>query len=50
MGEDRIKPLPIQGKKIDFLTFPLDDIVIAKLFSCADYSTSPNKLSCCALS
>ncbi len=34
--EDRIKPLPIQGKKIDFFTASLEDIVIAKLFSPRD--------------
>jgi len=31
--EDRIKALPIQGKKIDFYTASLEDIVIAKLYS-----------------
>jgi len=34
--EDRIKHLPIQGKKIDFFTASLEDIVIAKLFSYRD--------------
>ena len=34
--EDRIKPLPIQGKKIGFFTASLEDIVIAKLFSPRD--------------
>lgn len=34
--EDRIKPLPLQGKKIDFFTASLEDIVIAKLFSNRD--------------
>ena len=31
--EDRLKPLSINGKKIDFFTASLEDIVIAKLFS-----------------
>lgn len=31
--EDRLKPLPIHGQKIDFYTASLEDIVIAKLFS-----------------
>lgn len=34
--EDRLNPLPIQGKKIDFYTASLEDIVIAKLFSYRD--------------
>ena len=34
--EDRLKPLPIQGKKIDYYTASLEDIVIAKLFSYRD--------------
>lgn len=34
--EDRIVPLPIKGKKIDFYTASLEDIVIAKLFSYRD--------------
>ncbi len=34
--EDRLKPLPIRGKKIDFFTASLEDIVIAKLFSYRD--------------
>ena len=34
--EDRLKPLPIQGKKIDYFTASLEDIVIAKLFSYRD--------------
>lgn len=31
--EDRLKKVPIEGKKIDFYTASLEDIVIAKLFS-----------------
>ena len=31
--EDRLRPLPINGTKIDFFTASLEDIVIAKLFS-----------------
>ena len=31
--EDRLVPLPIKGKKIDFFTASLEDIVIAKLYS-----------------
>ena len=31
--EDRLKPVLIHGKKIDFFTASLEDIVIAKLFS-----------------
>jgi len=31
--EDRIVPLPYKGKKIDFFTASLEDIVIAKLYS-----------------
>ena len=34
--EDRLKPLPIRGRKIDCFTASLEDIVIAKLFSCRD--------------
>ena len=34
--EDRLKPLPLRGKKIDFFTASLEDIVIAKLFSHRD--------------
>ena len=34
--EDRLRPLPLQGKKIDFFTASLEDIVIAKLFSYRD--------------
>ena len=34
--EDRLKPLPIRGRKIDFFTASLEDIVIAKLFSYRD--------------
>jgi hypothetical protein len=31
--EDRLKPLPIHGKKVDFYTASLEDIVVAKLYS-----------------
>lgn len=34
--EDRIRPLDIKGKKIDFYTASLEDIVIAKLYSYRD--------------
>jgi len=34
--EDRLLPLPIEGKKIDFYTASLEDIVIAKLHSHRD--------------
>ena len=34
--EDRIKPLDIDGKIIDFYTASLEDIVIAKLYSFRD--------------
>lgn len=34
--EDRLVPLPIEGKKIDFYTASLEDIVIAKLHSNRD--------------
>ena len=34
--EDRLLPLPIKGKKIDFYTASLEDIVIAKLHSNRD--------------
>ena len=34
--EDRLKPLPIRGRKVDFFTASLEDIVIAKLFSYRD--------------
>lgn len=33
---DRVKPLPIKGKIIDFYTASLEDIVIAKLYSYRD--------------
>lgn len=31
--EDRLTPLPIKGRRIDFYTASLEDIVIAKLYS-----------------
>lgn len=31
--EDRLVPIPISGKKIDFYTASLEDIVVAKLYS-----------------
>ena len=31
--EDRIKPLPIESRKINFYTASLEDIVVAKLYS-----------------
>ncbi len=34
--EDRIKLLPISGKKIDFYSASLEDIIIAKLYSYRD--------------
>ena len=34
--EDRIKPVPIHGRIIDFYTASLEDIVIAKLYSYRD--------------
>jgi hypothetical protein len=34
--ETRLRPLPIKGKKIDFYTASLEDIVIAKLYSPRD--------------
>lgn len=34
--EDRLVPLPIQGKKIDFCAASLEDVVIAKLHSNRD--------------
>ena len=47
--EDRIKPIPIHGKLIDFYTASLEDIVVAKLYSNrdTDYAdiTSPGVLN-----
>lgn len=34
--EDRLVPLPIQGRRIDFFTASLEDIVVAKLYSDRD--------------
>ena len=34
--EDRLQPIPLQGRKIDFFTASLEDIVIAKLYSFRD--------------
>jgi hypothetical protein len=31
--EDRLMPLPVTGKRIDFFTASLEDIVVAKLYS-----------------
>lgn len=46
--EDRIRPLDIQGKIIDFYTASLEDIIIAKLYSYRDTDyvdiTSPTVL------
>ena len=36
---DRLVPLPIQGRRIDFFTASLEDIVVAKLYS--DRDTEP---------